>query len=66
MQETLFAARRAAGFEQGVSLKTWLLSIFRDYDEQYNWKNFFHGNVSIASFKAAFPTEQALEKPSLG
>ena len=32
----------------------------RDY-EQYDWKNFFHGNVSIASFTAAFPAGQALE-----
>lgn len=36
----------------------------RDY-EQYNWKNFFHGNVSLASFTAAFPAEQTLEKSSL-
>jgi hypothetical protein len=32
----------------------------RDY-EQYNWKNFLHGNVSIASFTAAFPAGQPLE-----
>jgi hypothetical protein len=32
----------------------------RDY-EQYNWKNFFHGNAAIASFTAAFPAAQALE-----
>jgi len=32
----------------------------RDY-EQYNWTNFLHGNVSIASFTAAFPAGQALE-----
>ncbi len=32
----------------------------RDY-EQYNWKNFFHGNAAIASFTAAFPAQQALE-----
>ena len=32
----------------------------RDY-EQYNWKNFLHGNVSIASFTAVFPAGQALE-----
>ncbi len=36
----------------------------RDYD-QYDWKNFFHGNVSIASFTAAFPAGQALEGSSL-
>jgi len=36
----------------------------RDY-EQYNWKNFFHGNVSIASFTAAFSAEQSMEKSSL-
>ena len=32
----------------------------RDY-EHYNWQNFFHGNVSIASFTAVFPAAQALE-----
>ena len=32
----------------------------RDY-EQYNWKNFFHGNVAIASFTAVFPAAQAME-----
>ena len=36
----------------------------RDY-EQYDWKNFFHGNVSIASFTAVFPAGQALEASSL-
>jgi hypothetical protein len=36
----------------------------RDY-EQYDWKNFFHGNVSIASFTAAFPAGQSLEPSSL-
>ncbi len=32
----------------------------RDY-EQYNWKNFFHGNAAIASFTAVFPAGQGLE-----
>ncbi len=32
----------------------------RDY-EQYNWKNFFHGNAAIASFTAVFPAAQALD-----
>lgn len=36
----------------------------RDY-EQYNWRNFFHGNVVLGSFTAAFPAGQALEKTSL-
>ena len=37
----------------------------RDY-EQYNWNNFFHGNVSIASFTAVFPAAQALESAAKG
>ena len=32
----------------------------RDY-EQYNWKNFFHGNAAIASFTAVFPAAQPLK-----
>lgn len=36
----------------------------RDY-EQYNWNNFFHGNVVLGSFTAAFPAGQGLEKTSL-
>ena len=32
----------------------------RDY-EQYNWKNFFHGNAAIASFTAVFPAAQPME-----
>jgi len=32
----------------------------RDY-EQYNWKNFFHGNAAIASFTAVFPAAQTLK-----
>lgn len=31
-----------------------------DY-EQYNFKNFFHGNIAIASFTAAFPPAQSLK-----
>ncbi len=37
----------------------------RDY-EQYDWKNFFHGNVSIATFTAAFPAGQTLEAAAKG
>ncbi len=44
--------------------KTPVTISIRDY-EQYDWKNFFHGNVSIASFTAAFPAGQALESSSL-
>jgi len=37
----------------------------RDY-EQYNWKNFFHGNAAIASFTAVFPAAQALDSAAKG
>jgi hypothetical protein len=32
----------------------------RDY-EQYNWKNFFHGNAAIASFTAVFPAMESMK-----
>jgi len=32
----------------------------RDY-EQYNWKNFFHGNAAVASVTAVFPAAQPLK-----
>ncbi len=37
----------------------------RDY-EQYDWKNFFHGNVAIASFTAVFPAAQGMEFAAKG
>ena len=36
----------------------------RDY-EQYNWKNFFHGNAAIASVTAVFPAAKSMESSSL-
>jgi hypothetical protein len=36
----------------------------RDY-EQYNWKNFFHGNAAVASVTAVFPAARGLESNSL-